>query len=78
MNKSLDHRVKIKESEKINKYLDLARELKMENKGDSNTNSSWCTWNSPKRIRKGIETVENWRKNWDYSDYSIIEIEQKT
>ena len=39
---SADHRVKIKESEKSDKYLDLARELKKasehESDGDTNCN----------------------------------------
>ena len=36
----VDHRMKIKESEKINQYLDFARELKktVEPEGDSDTN----------------------------------------
>ena len=38
----VDHRVKIKESEKINKYLDLARELKKTVEHDDHTNCSWC------------------------------------
>ena len=36
------HRVKIKESEKRDKYRDLARELKkLEQDGDSDTNCNW-------------------------------------
>ena len=38
-----DLRMKIEKSEKINKYLKLARG----HKGDGDTNCSWCTWNSP-------------------------------
>ena len=41
-----DHKVKLKESEKKNKYLELARELKekiMENKNDGDTNCIWFT-----------------------------------
>ena len=37
----VDHRIKIKESEKMNKYLDLVRELikkNVEHEGDSDTN----------------------------------------
>ena len=36
--------MKLKESEKKDKYLDLARELKktMENEGDDYTNRDWC------------------------------------
>ena len=42
-----DHRVKIKESEKIDGYLDLAWELKnaVEYESDSDTNCSWCALN---------------------------------
>ena len=42
-----DHRIKLKECEKKDKYLDLARELKktMEH-GDNYTNSEWCFWHS--------------------------------
>ena len=38
----VEHRGKIKESEKRNEYLDLARELikTMENEGDGDTNSN--------------------------------------
>ena len=43
-----DHRIKLKECEKKDKYLDLARELKksMELAGDNNTNCNWCIWNN--------------------------------
>ena len=40
-----DHTGKIKESEKINKYQDLTRELKkktVEHEGDHLTNCCWC------------------------------------
>ena len=51
-----DCRVKLKESEKRDKYLDLARELKktMEHKSDSSTNCNWHARYSHQRI--GIET----------------------
>ena len=41
-----DHRIKMKECEKKDKYLDLARELKktMEHVGDNYTNCDWCFW----------------------------------
>ena len=40
---SADHRIKLKEWEKKDKYLDLARELKktMEHVGDNYTNCNW-------------------------------------
>ena len=39
-----DHRIKLKECEKRDKYLDLARELKktMEYEGDNYTTCDWC------------------------------------
>ena len=44
------HRIKLKECEKRDKYIDLARELKkkqtMEHAGDNHTNCNWCVWNS--------------------------------
>ena len=43
-----DHRIKLKECEKKDQYLDFARELKktMEHEGDDYTNSDWCSWHS--------------------------------
>ena len=43
-----DHRIKLKECEKKDKYLDLAWELikTMEYAGDNYTNCNWCVWNS--------------------------------
>ena len=55
----VDHRVKIKEIEKKDKYLVLAREQKtnkqnkaktkttIEHEGDGDTNCGWCTWSNP-------------------------------
>ena len=59
-----DHRVKLKENEKMDKYLDLARELKKlwNMKSESDTNCSWCTWNGPKRIGKGFGKSGDQRK----------------
>ena len=44
----VDHRIKLKECEKKDKYFDLARELKktMKHAGDNYTNCNWCVWNS--------------------------------
>ena len=41
-----EHRIKLKECEKKDKYLDLARELKkaVEHAGDNYTNCDWCFW----------------------------------
>ena len=43
-----DHRVKLKESEKKDKYLDLTWELKkiVEHESDVYTNYNWCSWYS--------------------------------
>ena len=41
-----DHRVKTEENEKVDKYLDLARELN-NHASDIDNYSSWCTRNSP-------------------------------
>ena len=47
-----DHRVKLKEREKKDKYLDLARELKktVEHESDVYTNCNWCSWHSQQRM----------------------------
>ena len=41
-----DHRIKLKECETRDKYLDFARESKktMEHEGDNYTNGDWCLW----------------------------------
>ena len=43
-----DHRINLKESEKKDKYLDLARELKktVEHESDDCTNCDWCVRHS--------------------------------
>ena len=55
-----DHRMKLKESEKKDKYLDLARGLKktMEHEGDNYTNCDWCFWYSNKGLLKGLDDLE--------------------
>ena len=42
----VDHRIKLKECRKRNKYLELARELKknMEHESDDCINCDWCYW----------------------------------
>ena len=72
----MDHRIKIKESKRINKYLDLARELKM-------------LWNMkvtvipvvvgalgivPKALGKKTGISENRRENRNHPDYNIFKI----
>ena len=53
-----NHRVKIKESEKRDNYLDLARDLKkytMEQEADSDTNFNWCTQKNLQSLAMGLE-----------------------
>ena len=51
-----DHRVKLKEREKKDKYLDLARGLKtVEHECDVYTNCNSCSWYSHQRINKEDE-----------------------
>ena len=77
----VDHRIKLKECEKKDKYLELARELKkktMEHAGDNYTNCNWCVWNSNKRITKGTGGLGSYRTRGDYPNYYIIENGQNT
>ena len=71
-----DNRVKSKESEKKDKYLDPARELKKI--VDVYTNYNWYSWYSHWRVIKGTGGLGNKRTGADYSNYSIIEIRQNT
>ena len=74
-----DHRVKLKESEKKDKYLDLARELKkLLNMKVSDTNCNWCSWYSHQRIGTRTGGLGNKGMSGDYPNYSIIEISQNT
>ena len=52
---SADHRGKIKESEKIDKYFNLAKKTEkiVKHESDGDTNCNWYTWNgSLKRLEK--------------------------
>ena len=73
-----DHRVKLKESEKKDKYLDLARELKktVQYESDVYTNSNWYSLYTPRRIIKATEGLGNKRVSGDNKKYDIIEISQ--
>ena len=58
----------MKENEKVDKYLDLARDEKaMEHDGDCGTNYSCCAWNSSQRLGKETERIRNKRKSRPYS-----------
>ena len=71
-----DHKLKLKESQKRDEYVDHARELKtnMELEGDGDTNCNWCTWNNLQRICTGTGRLGNKRTNRDHRDYKIIKI----
>ena len=75
-----DHRIKLKECEKKDKYFDLARGLKktMEHEGGNCTNRDWCLWYSNQRIVKGTGGLGCWRTSGGHPNYSIIENAQNT
>ena len=76
---SEDHRVTIKEKEKKDKSLDVARELKSYVTWiDGYTNYNWSTRNNLQGLWKGTGRVGNWRTDWDHPNYNIIEIGQNT
>ena len=76
----VDHRVKLKECEKKNKYLDQARELKktVEHESDDYTNCDWCSWYSHQRTGSRTGGLGNKRTSGDNPNYSIVEIGQNT
>ena len=58
-----DHRVKMKESENRDEYLDLVRQQKkaVKHEGDDDSNCKWRAWNSPQG--KETEGIGNQREN---------------
>ena len=58
-----DHKVKLKESEKKDKYLDLAWELKktVEYESEYDTNFNWCSWYSHQSVGTGTGGIGNKR-----------------
>ena len=73
--RTADHRVKLKENKKKNKYFDLVRKLKkyMECESDGYTNCNWFSWYSQQRINKGTEGLGSWRSSEDHQNFWIIE-----
>ena len=76
-----DHRVKLKESEKKDKNLDLARVLKtnkqtVELEYDDYTNCNWCTSYNHQRIDTWTGGLGNKKTSGDHPNYCIIEIGQ--
>ena len=70
-----DHRIKLKKSEKKDKYLKLDRELNemMEHEGDNYTNHDWCFRHSHQRIIKGTGGLGGRRMSGDRPNYNIVE-----
>ena len=73
-----EHRVKLRENDKKDKYLDLARELKktVEHKSDAYTNWYWRFWYSHQRTGKRTWGLGNKGTSGDHQNYYIIEISQ--
>ena len=75
-----DHRVKLKENENNDKYLNIAIELKksVEHESDVDTNYNWRSWYNHQRIDTGTAGLGNNRTSRDHPNYSIIKISQNT
>ena len=75
-----DHRIKLKENEKKDKYLDLAKELKktMEQVGDNYINRDWCFWYSHQIFIKETGGFGNRRTSGDHTNFNIIMNGQNT
>ena len=75
-----DHRIKLKECEKKDKYLDLTRELKkyMVHEGESCTSRDWGFWYGHQRIIKGTGGLRGQKMSRDHPNYNIIENGQNT
>ena len=75
-----DYRVKLKECEKRDKYLDLARELKktLEYESDDYPICNWCYKYSHQRISTRTGGLGNNRLRGDHPNYCIIVISQNT
>ena len=76
----VDHKVKLNESEKRDKNLDLAKELKrtMEHESGCDTNRNWHARYSHQMIGRGTGVFGNKRSSEDHPNYSIVEIVQNT
>ena len=72
-----DHNIKLKESEKRDKYLNLA-EKTMDYESNGDTNYKWCAWCSHQRIGTESGGLGNKMTSGDHPDYSIAEIGPNT
>ena len=76
---SADHKVKLKEIEKKDNYLDLARNRKaVEHKSDGDTRCNEWYWYSHQRINTVTGVFGNKRTSGDHQNYCIIEISKNT
>ena len=66
--------MKRKESKKKNIGSCQKDEKTVEHEGNSDTNYSWCTWNSPQGLEKQTRGTGNQSKNQDHSDHSSVKI----
>ena len=68
----------MKESEKKDKYVDFARELKktVEHESDGDINCNWCSYNSHQRINQGTGGLGKKRSSGNHLNYCFIEIGQ--
>ena len=73
-----DHRIKLKESEKKDKYLNLARNLKKKLWNIVYTNRDWCFRYSNRKIIKRTGGLGSWRTSGDHPNYIIVENDQNT
>ena len=75
-----DNSVKIKESEKLDKYMNFAGELEkaLGHEVDGDINCCCCSWNGLQMLEKRTEGIGNQIKNGNHPNYSIVEITQDT
>ena len=73
-----DYQLKINDSEKINKYLNIVREIKSYiSKDDCDASCNLSTLYDPQNAPKKAGGTGNQRKNRDKADYTINEFSQK-
>ena len=63
-----------KENEKLDTYLDFARELETK-LWNFDTNGSWGPSNSPQETRKENKETGNYTTNWNHLDHSTTNID---
>ena len=73
-----DNKVKVKESEKRDKYKDFARELKNLSESDGDASCNWCAWYCHQKIGTKTGGLEYKRTNAEQVNDNIFEISQNT